>query len=297
MTSRACLRSRSECRCVLCRPGGPSGGIPPDPIPNSAVKAPSAHGTAAQAAGESVAARSAKDAHKVNPAVTCVRPLLIPTDRNSGPVVFCRGHTVQLRRLLRGKNRQDLQRAHGRDRHQEQVTVWARCKAGDKMAQNSTADATATKRQSQKLSRHKGCEHENRRVSSGGKTVSSTLADAHFRIFVDPRDAECARGARGAAIVRPANLQKKTRPHGAHWKSAAIAPKGVGASVWPTKPCGLGTSYRSSGRHCAGRRQAASMPRSRQCYTGVKHLLIANRQTSSCLFVADPAWIWQRRRS
>ena len=46
---------------VLCRPGGPSGGIPPDPIPNSAVKAPSAYGTAAQAAGESVAARSAKD--------------------------------------------------------------------------------------------------------------------------------------------------------------------------------------------------------------------------------------------
>ena len=46
---------------VLCRPGGHSGGIPPDPIPNSAVKAPSAHGTAAQAAGESVAARSAKN--------------------------------------------------------------------------------------------------------------------------------------------------------------------------------------------------------------------------------------------
>jgi hypothetical protein len=53
-----CTRSVS----VFCRPGGPSGGIPPDPIPNSAVKAPSAHGTAAQAAGESVAARPAKDA-------------------------------------------------------------------------------------------------------------------------------------------------------------------------------------------------------------------------------------------
>src|ERR1700733_6461227 len=49
---------------VLCRPGGPSGGIPPDPIPNSAVKASSAHGTAAQAAGESVAARSAKNVCK-----------------------------------------------------------------------------------------------------------------------------------------------------------------------------------------------------------------------------------------
>src|SRR5262249_16759845 len=46
---------------VFRRPGGPSGGIPPDPISNSAVKAPSAHGTAAKAAGESVAARSAKD--------------------------------------------------------------------------------------------------------------------------------------------------------------------------------------------------------------------------------------------
>src|SRR5271154_2431761 len=48
-------------RDVFYRPGGHSGGIPPDPIPNSAVKAPCAYGTAAQAAGESVAARSAKD--------------------------------------------------------------------------------------------------------------------------------------------------------------------------------------------------------------------------------------------
>src|SRR5882757_5686035 len=46
---------------AFCRPGGHSEGILPDPIPNSAVKAFCAHGTAAQAAGESVAARSAKD--------------------------------------------------------------------------------------------------------------------------------------------------------------------------------------------------------------------------------------------
>src|SRR5271154_1382534 len=46
---------------VFRRPGGHSGGIPPDPIPNSAVKASCAYGTAAQAAGESVAARPAKD--------------------------------------------------------------------------------------------------------------------------------------------------------------------------------------------------------------------------------------------
>ena len=42
-------------------PGGHSGGIPPDPIPNSAVKAPSAHGTTCQHVGESVAARPAKN--------------------------------------------------------------------------------------------------------------------------------------------------------------------------------------------------------------------------------------------
>src|SRR5471030_2157776 len=56
-----------ECANVFCRPGGPSGGIPPDPIPNSAVKASCAHGTAAQAAGESDAARSAKDVCKKEP--------------------------------------------------------------------------------------------------------------------------------------------------------------------------------------------------------------------------------------
>src|SRR6201999_857799 len=46
---------------ALRRPGGHSEGILPDPIPNSAVKAFCVHGTAAQAAGESDAARSAKD--------------------------------------------------------------------------------------------------------------------------------------------------------------------------------------------------------------------------------------------
>ena len=34
------------------RPGGYGGGPAPDPIPNSAVKPPSAHGTVAQATGE-----------------------------------------------------------------------------------------------------------------------------------------------------------------------------------------------------------------------------------------------------
>src|SRR3712207_7214880 len=37
-------------------PGGHRGDATPDPIPNSAVKRPSAHGTASQDAGESVAA-------------------------------------------------------------------------------------------------------------------------------------------------------------------------------------------------------------------------------------------------
>jgi hypothetical protein len=34
------------------RPGGFGGGPAPDPIPNSAVKTPSAHGTASQGVGE-----------------------------------------------------------------------------------------------------------------------------------------------------------------------------------------------------------------------------------------------------
>ena len=41
------------------RPGGYSGAAAPDPIPNSAVKRPSAHDTSSQDAGKSVAARSA----------------------------------------------------------------------------------------------------------------------------------------------------------------------------------------------------------------------------------------------
>jgi len=40
------------------RPGGHGGGTPPDPLPNSDVKTPSAHDTAPQGAGKSVAARS-----------------------------------------------------------------------------------------------------------------------------------------------------------------------------------------------------------------------------------------------
>ena len=41
------------------RPGGYSGAAAPDPIPNSAVKRPSAYDTSSQDAGKSVAARSA----------------------------------------------------------------------------------------------------------------------------------------------------------------------------------------------------------------------------------------------
>ena len=44
---------------AICRPGGSSGAAAPDPIPNSAVKRPSAHDTSSQDAGKSVAARSA----------------------------------------------------------------------------------------------------------------------------------------------------------------------------------------------------------------------------------------------
>ena len=85
---------------VLRRPGGPSGGIPPDPIPNSAVKASSAYGTASQDAGESVAARSAKnvctvearkrgdkqDLSKENPAITIQRK---PRERNLAGLFAC----------------------------------------------------------------------------------------------------------------------------------------------------------------------------------------------------------------
>ncbi len=44
----------------LRRPGDRSGGAPPDPIPNSVVKAPSADGTASQDAGEQAVAGSSK---------------------------------------------------------------------------------------------------------------------------------------------------------------------------------------------------------------------------------------------
>src|SRR5262249_45481457 len=47
---------------VLCRPGGISGEPVPDPIPNSAVKLPSADGTKSQDLEEEVAARPAKGA-------------------------------------------------------------------------------------------------------------------------------------------------------------------------------------------------------------------------------------------
>ena len=48
---------------VLGRPGGHGGETAPDPIPNSAVKTPSAYDTAPQGAGKSVAARSSKHQH------------------------------------------------------------------------------------------------------------------------------------------------------------------------------------------------------------------------------------------
>src|ERR1700748_566878 len=48
---------------VLCRPGGISGEPEPDPIPNSAVKLPSAGGTKSPDLEEYVGARRAKDVH------------------------------------------------------------------------------------------------------------------------------------------------------------------------------------------------------------------------------------------
>ena len=48
---------------ALRRPGGHCGAAAPDPIPNSAVKRPSAYDTSSQDAGKSVAARSAKRKH------------------------------------------------------------------------------------------------------------------------------------------------------------------------------------------------------------------------------------------
>ena len=43
-----------------------AGNDPPDPIPNSAVKNPSAHDTAPQGAGKSIAARSSEPAYTLN---------------------------------------------------------------------------------------------------------------------------------------------------------------------------------------------------------------------------------------
>ena len=54
---RTLAARRAPRHATSCRPGGHSEGAPPDPIPNSAVKPLSAHGTASQDAGESVGAR------------------------------------------------------------------------------------------------------------------------------------------------------------------------------------------------------------------------------------------------
>ena len=58
-----CLTPESRCmkpdKC-LGRPGGHCGEPAPDPIPNSAVKTPSAYDTTSQDVGKSVAARSSK---------------------------------------------------------------------------------------------------------------------------------------------------------------------------------------------------------------------------------------------
>ena len=64
---------------VLSRTGDPSGGIPPDPIPNSAVKASSAYGTATQVAGESVVAGPAKDRHRIT-----ISDPKTPTEKSAG---------------------------------------------------------------------------------------------------------------------------------------------------------------------------------------------------------------------
>ena len=60
----------------LRQPGGHGGGTTPDPIPNSDVKTTSAHDTAPQGAGKSVAARSSKPTHTqhTNPCATINTP-------------------------------------------------------------------------------------------------------------------------------------------------------------------------------------------------------------------------------
>ncbi len=63
----------------LRRPGGPGEAARPDPIPNSAVKRFSAHGTVPQGPGESVAARPAKiDAKHLTPHQHTRRPRAAP---------------------------------------------------------------------------------------------------------------------------------------------------------------------------------------------------------------------------
>ena len=72
---------------AICRPGGSSGAAAPDPIPNSAVKRPSAHDTSSQDAGKSVAARSAN--RKASPSSQKNQPItktpLAPKSRGA----FC----------------------------------------------------------------------------------------------------------------------------------------------------------------------------------------------------------------
>src|SRR3954468_12389271 len=58
---------------VFGRPGGISGEPVPDPIPNSAVKLPSANGTSAQDLEEKVVARPAKDGNLFTIENPCVR--------------------------------------------------------------------------------------------------------------------------------------------------------------------------------------------------------------------------------
>src|SRR3712207_8287314 len=55
-------------------PGGHRGADTPDPVPNSAVKRPSAHGTAAQAAGEDRKSTRLNSSHaNISYAVFCLK--------------------------------------------------------------------------------------------------------------------------------------------------------------------------------------------------------------------------------
>jgi hypothetical protein len=68
------------------RPGGHRGGPAPDPIPNSAVKTPSAHGTVPQGTGESVAARSSNPPSTPRARPTNPAPHIPPNAGWSSPV-------------------------------------------------------------------------------------------------------------------------------------------------------------------------------------------------------------------